>query len=57
MYVVIIAGYPLPLATQDAAFFKPVPHTVQDDDLVPESSFRDDRCHACSSQPKSRHLL
>jgi len=57
MYIVIMARYPLPLATQHAPFLKPVPHTVQDDDFVPESSFPDDRCHACSGTPKSRHLV
>jgi hypothetical protein len=52
-----VAGNALPLPAQYAAFFEPRPHPVDDDDLVPEGSLRDNRCDVFGAKCKVRHLL
>lgn len=57
MHVIVMARDALAFAAQHASILEPVPHAVQDDDFVPESSFRDDGCHALGGQAKSGHLV
>ena len=57
MHVVVVTGDALSFAAQHASILEPVPHAVQNDDFVPEGSFRRDRGYMLGPQCQARHLF
>jgi hypothetical protein len=57
MHIVVVARNALSLGAQHTATFKPLPHAVEDDNLVPEGSFCDNGRHVFGAKRKLGHFV
>src|SRR5438552_12979005 len=57
MEIVVVTRNALSLPPQHPAFFEPRSHPVDDDDLVPKGSLRNNRCDVFGAKRKMRYFV